>query len=57
VARTLFDPSKAAGAETAPAHAGTDARPLTVSQASDLIKHSLERHTPAALRVVGQSAK
>jgi exodeoxyribonuclease VII large subunit len=54
VARTLFDPSKAAGAETPPPASGTDTRPLTVSQASDLIRHALDRHTPAPLRIIGQ---
>lgn len=52
MAKSLFDPSKAAGAEPQP---NVDAaRPLTVSQAADLIKNTLERHTPGSLRVVGQ---
>lgn len=54
VAKSLFDPAKAAGAEQSQPAASTDARPLTVSQASDLIKNTLERHTPGSLRVVGQ---
>src|SRR6187397_1769064 len=54
VAKSLFDPSKAAGARTPPDPSGTEARPLTVSQASDLIRHALERHTPGTLHVVGQ---
>ena len=54
VAKSLFDPQKAAGADPALTIAAADARPLTVSQASDLIKQTLERHTPGSLRVVGQ---
>ena len=54
MAKSLFDPSKAAGARTPPDPSGTEARPLTVSQASDLIRHALERHTPGTLHVVGQ---
>ncbi len=54
VAKSLFDPSKAAGAESATASQTADARPITVSQASDLIKQALERHTPGSLMVVGQ---
>lgn len=54
VAKSLFDPAKAVGAKAAEASSSIDARPLTVSQASDLIKHALERHTPGTLKVVGQ---
>lgn len=54
MAKSLFDPQKAAGADATQKVAAGDARPLTVSQASDLIKQTLERHTPGSLRVVGQ---
>jgi exodeoxyribonuclease VII large subunit len=46
-----FDPDQALGAETPP---GDRSKPLTVSDVAELIKVTLERHTPSPLRVIGQ---
>jgi exodeoxyribonuclease VII large subunit len=46
-----FDPDKAVGAEPPPEDRS---KPLTVSDVAALIKSTLEQHTPASLKVIGQ---
>jgi exodeoxyribonuclease VII large subunit len=50
--RSLFDPAKAAGAE--PAAPPTESQRLTVSQAVNLIKTTLETKMPSPLKIVGE---
>lgn len=52
MARSLFDPSKAAGGEQAAPSAGS--KQFTVSQAVNLIKETLETVLPSPLHVVGE---
>ena len=59
MARTSFDPQKAAGAEPLKSDGQRSApeiqaQPLTVSQVSELIKFTLETRMVSPLRVVGQ---
>jgi exodeoxyribonuclease VII large subunit len=59
VARSRFDPNRARGAEPAPTTeslfaAKAGAKPLSVSQASELIKSTLEQTLPTSLNVAGE---
>jgi len=60
VARSRFDPNRARGAEAVATPAGSlfaakvDAAPLSVSQASELIKSTLEKTLPGPLNVAGE---
>lgn len=52
MSRSLFDPAKAVG--SAPVALPSDSQQLTVTQAVNLIKDTLETKLPAPLRIVGE---